>query len=400
MHPPPVGLTELESISGGLVRWDQRVTARLVKAAESLGDLQKARFAAALPQGPGPVLEVPVLWNAFPRSLLMRFGRERALALADMPWPYRLVEGQRLPSEPLQWTEAQDAGPWARPQDEYCEWRVVRDPWTGRIRQIVFTCETAEYWHVLFHAAPDLAARMYAGLVSATVEPADLTVAGGAGYAPLNRWNTTHGIVHMVHPSNELGIAMVLCADSTRLFRHADGTPLTVAEGVACAAKADANRASDLSVTGTLNALARQGASLTLADPVGICIHEIDTAGWHLAGVDDAASCCRIDRGVRGAAMRVVVEAPPGSGRQLDQLRIGDEPLVHGGQIAECITMRMSAKVRLGGSPPAGEEYRPAPFQAFVPSANRRLLLAQAAGDAARRGALPALGLAPAAPAA
>src|SRR5262245_48444333 len=79
---------------------------------------------------PGGVLvEQAVTWNAFPKELLRRYGRDRALQLADLAWP---IERYRAPS-PDPTNLAQTSGVMYRPQEEYCEWHVTRDPDTGQI---------------------------------------------------------------------------------------------------------------------------------------------------------------------------------------------------------------------------------------------------------------------------
>lgn len=68
-----------------------------------------------------------ITWNAFPKTLLRRYGRERALYLADRLWPR---EGCRL--MPLAPEDARETkGILHRPHDEYCEWRITRDPKAG-----------------------------------------------------------------------------------------------------------------------------------------------------------------------------------------------------------------------------------------------------------------------------
>jgi len=46
------------------------------------------QFFNAAAWDPGaPVIEQAVTWNAFPKELLLRFGRTRALVKADRLWP-------------------------------------------------------------------------------------------------------------------------------------------------------------------------------------------------------------------------------------------------------------------------------------------------------------------------
>ncbi len=345
------------------------------------------------------MLELPIFWNAFPKSLLARFGRERAMVLADMLWPYSSLERSDPDFDPLSAQFAHDGSaatqPLARPQNEYCEWRVERHPRSNQIQRVIFTAETSEYWEALFggnvmgvsktgvefSGNRDWVARQYEHLVRAPVLPIDLCAPGSSNYDPLNRWNATHGLVHMSHPDNKLPAAIRLCADSTLLFAHADGTPLTSPEAVCCAGGgANPSRASDLTVVGTGNALARQGVRLALAEPFGIYIHHVDTSGWRLPGLKEPAQCCCVARGLPGKALRVVVEAPASAGCLLHELTIGGEPLTHGGQIAECITMRASVlATRARGAANAARE----PLATgFLRESNRSLLGSMSVGSA------------------
>ncbi|GIM89648.1 hypothetical protein [Paractinoplanes toevensis] len=55
--------------------------------------------------------------------------------------------------------EAQEIVLRYRPQDEYCEWFVDRDPDTGDMRRIEFTAEGHEYWRFLADGTAAFASR-------------------------------------------------------------------------------------------------------------------------------------------------------------------------------------------------------------------------------------------------
>lgn len=359
LHAPPAYLTELQQTPDGLQQWDAHLAACLYGAIKrpTVPPNHVPQFLPRPPAAEGAARALPIYWNAFPKNLLSLYGRERALAMADRLWRYRKDSGGKvLIEDPCKRhsNPRPDMG-WGRPHDEYCEWRVERHPASNRIERIVFTAETPDYWTAMFGGFVDgvvipstwfagdavRVAQQYFQYTGARVQPADLTDSDG-NYDPVNRWNTSDGIVHMCHPSNALSAAIRLCVDGTLLFSRSDGTLETYPEALCCAAGADPNRNSDLTIVGTANALARQGAQLALAEPTGIYIHDVDTSSWRMPGVDNAAACWRVVRGSSKYVLRIVVEPPPQNAHMLDEMTIDGEPLMYGGQIAECITMRMS----------------------------------------------------------
>ena len=326
----------------------------------------------------GPdLIEQPVYWNAFPKRLLSRFGRRRALEAADMLWPRSEFKSNTFdPFEHVNLQNLEKArnasaldlkGEWIRPQDEYCEWRVERDE-AGDICRVTFTSEPPEYWTALyggdvtvgdtdliyrFDGNPAFCAKLYSDFLSRTINPADLQLPGG-GYNPTNCWNTTRGIVHLSNVDvNSIAAEIKLAADSTVLRAGYQGPAthwsstrgLTVyPEQLCCVSRyGDPMRNSDPTIGACGNALARTGALFTLKNPVGIYMDHIDTSGWELkdGSLEDWATWCRIVRGDRGAIERLVVEAPAGSVRKLEELMIGGEALEFGGQLAECITVKL-----------------------------------------------------------
>src|SRR5262245_14933343 len=192
----------------------------------------------------------PISWNGFPLSIWSWFnanasatGKRRALASAETLRPFaiqirdggasfvtvtnpatrmRKVVGGAL-GDPLDLFHRQ--------QDEYCEWFVDRDA-AGRVTRISFTAEGPEYWEEMAKVDPDLVVRLYQELVNPAVQRTDLfwqfDVAGRnldtgqfniifqrGEYNPYNKWNTTHGALHLTHPANTLGAEINLAADAT-----------------------------------------------------------------------------------------------------------------------------------------------------------------------------------------
>lgn len=415
-HTLPTGQTELADAAGAEARWDAYIRHLLAGASANLADLglqhrdggaAPPRFFDACVQAPaGTQLTLPILWNAFPKCLLSRFGRDKALQVADLLWPLSAAEDFD-PLSPRSRSSIAKGTSWARPQDEYCEWRVERDPQTQRIRRIVFTTESPEYWWALhgarvmdrvrsadtdfeFVGSPEHAAAAYGRRLGHPIDMSALQLEPGK-YSGTNRWNTSHGIVHLTHRFNNLCSLVNLFADCTVPRCHADGGGLlTHPEAVCCAlSNGNPNNHSDSTIVGTVNALARQGAWLTLAEPLGVSIDHIDTNGWAWPDGSPAADCWHAVPDAPDFIQRLVIEPPAGCRYTLDQLSIGGEPLHFGGQVAECITVKAVATCVL---PLDTQPLRPLPAvrRALLSDANRRLLHVSELDKRPRSGHRPA----------
>ena len=101
------------------------------------------------------------------------------------------------------------------------------------------------------------------------------------------------------------------------------------------------NRNSDPTIGASVNALARLGAMITLVNPVGLYMDDVDTSGWSLPDGIAPADCLRIVRGEPGRIERLVLEVPAETGRTVSDLQIGGVPVRYGGQVAECITVKL-----------------------------------------------------------
>ena len=332
-----------------------------VKRADNTPGVVQFYSSAAYDPG-GPVIEQAIVWNAFPKELLRRYGRERALVEADKLWPLRRYSDNPRPGSP-----AFEAAVY-RPLDEYCEWHVVRDPDTNKIVRVTFTSEPPEYWAGMFGTLGDpadgtpfpipgdrdLVLALYRELVSPSVQIDDLicqeTIQAPNGsiyaqkgqYNPYNKWNTTHGIVHLCAPPNSISAEVQLGADATVLYRNGRGEPVVEPSAlVCCAGYGGPDRNSDPTIGATVNALARLGAMITLPNPVGLYMDHIDLSGWQAPNGVRIEECVRVVRGAPGMIERMVVEVPVQSGGVIGDVTIGGVPIEYGGQIAECITVKL-----------------------------------------------------------
>jgi hypothetical protein len=70
-----------------------------VKRADNTPGTVRFYSSAAYDPG-GPVIEQAIVWNAFPKELLRRYGRERALVEANKLWPLRRYSEDLRPGSP------------------------------------------------------------------------------------------------------------------------------------------------------------------------------------------------------------------------------------------------------------------------------------------------------------
>jgi hypothetical protein len=367
-YDTPAFLPDFNRIPGQLEAWHRAVSgwfdAIIADDQGSAGSTPMLYYNAARFDPGGSVVEQAITWNAFPKELIRRYGRDRALILADRLWP---IESYRShPPNPDDPTGK--LGVLYRPQEEYCEWHVVRQAHSGKILRVTFTSEPPEYWQALFGLVPgsdpvpdmpfpgdqDDLVQLYRELVSPQVQLVDLIAAKNivdqdgnvlarkGQYNIYNRWNTTDGIAHLNSPPNSLVAEIKLGADATILYTDAQGRLLVEPDAlIACAGYGGANRNSDPTIGASVNALSRFGANVTLRNPVGLFMDHIDLSGWDAPDGKGVEDCLQIVRGLPGMIERLQVEVPAHRGFDVGDITIAGVPISYGGQIAECITVKL-----------------------------------------------------------
>jgi hypothetical protein len=286
---------------------------------------------------PGPDLAIlPILWQGFPKSTERKFGANttKAWQAAEQ------IVGTSVARQQF--------------QDEYLEWFVHRDPATSKIIKVEFTCEGPEYWRFLGENDPAKVLDLYRTHISPKVQQGDLF--HNNRYDPLNPWNLTRGAMHLIQPNNTLSAEIFIGADATILRRNSMGHIITDAnELITCAGFGEAARASDPHIGDEVNGLARQGYAVTLTDPVGLYIDNLNTTGWTKPDGSPVGDYFKITRGDRQHAVRAIYEVPAGEtggGKSfvVGDIRIGGVPVQFGGQIAKNITMRLTGSASGKGS--------------------------------------------------
>lgn len=346
----PANVNDFDSIPNQRQAWSDVLSFWFTRETGGVEDLVGAGnsqfYNPHLTDTPDPSSTAVISWIGFPQIIAKRHPGNHKAALQ---------EAEKLLSD--------SSGPF-RPQDEYCEWFATHGA-GNVITRVDFTCEGPEYWFAMAHGYPDgtpdevktagaqgdpnQVLALYRQLVSPNVQMADLFQNGV--YNPRNKFNTTMGAVHLTHPANTLEAEINIAAQAT-VLRARQGQLLTDQDAlICCAGYGVPNRASDPTIGGTVNALARQGASITLANPVGLYIDSLNTTGWTTPDGTPASSFWSIVRGSAGSGLRAKFEVPASKNYTVSDIKIAGVPIQFGGQIAEHIQMKLTGVAcRVGAS--------------------------------------------------
>lgn len=366
---PPGRLDELDP--AGLAAWDRAVADAL---SEALAELGEDRQPVGLTTDLTGLSELRAPdWPAFPARIADCLSDERALLLLD--WR---SEGEG------------DLGR-LRHQEEYTEWRMVRED--GVLRRIELTSELSAYWEVLAGYAPE---RLRALVAEFAGEPEDEVEIGeiyrlsrampdpfAPGVTPeqriaafqarmvspdvLSPYNDgQRALCCMLQGSNNLFALLALVASAarpllvrdpvTRRPRFASGSEAIELLG----ASAQDGRNSDPLIVERIARLATEGRPIAFDDPVGIYMRGVQhEALAQPDGSDVPEAWFHFSRGARAAetadrrqrCQRLTLELPDDVDFTLEDLvvRRTGEPLLFGGQLAALV--QLTAYVRTGPPP-------------------------------------------------
>jgi hypothetical protein len=273
-----------------------------------------------------PSAKLTITWKGFPMSLLRehRDNRQRAWEAAE----------QFLPDG-------------SRNQDEYLEWFAHKR--AGKIVRVDFTAEAWDYWAFLGAQALALPAldrnnsklvQLYRRYVDPSIRIEDL-VDGFGTYDRFNAWNTTNGAMHLTNRPNSLGAEINLVALATRLFQK-DGQAVTdPLQLIRVGGFGAETRSSDPRIGWDVNNLARLGFAITLDNPVGLLIDDLDDSGFQKPDGTPAGNYWKVQRGFSGGTLRATYEVPAAEGFVVGDLLVGGRRVEFGGQIAEHVTMKV-----------------------------------------------------------
>ena len=293
-------------------------------------------------------------WDGFPRILQNCLGDERSSEFCD--W--------QLPTGDL----GRVLG-----QDEYCEWRTVRNP-NGKLVRVEVTTELAKYWEILAAFHPMKTLRVlgrFAGEQMANWwevygpnDPFAATATPDSRAAAFNRmmvWNQRKApvrspynngqkaIAFLSKPISSLNAAVALFVTAAIPYGKRVGgndVALDGAEMIASTNQAAVDcRNSDPNMVGRMNEIVWDGRAVAFDDPVGVYIRSF--AHTDLLDPDGnriPEEWVEFQRGSRPRggvgqerSQRLVIEVPPSAGFVLEDLVNADtnENIRFGYQIAE-----------------------------------------------------------------
>jgi hypothetical protein len=338
-----------------------------------VADVQKQAISAF---GPRPWAAEPddatlselatVDWLGFPARVATCVGRRNALALLDWRGD-RGNEGRR------------------RLQEEYIEWRVVRDS-ASAIQRLEFTTELAAYWRVLAGYCPAEALRVLGEFsgenvpaheiygrcdpFAAGTTPEDRAAAFGEtmltpGLSPYN--NGDKAICCMVQPTNTLAAMFrlavgALCSQVTQDPSDGAHRCLTIDEAAPLLRNAAApGRTSDPVLVERLGRIACEGRRAAVDDPVGVYIQSVEHGRLRAPnGSEIPSDWFTFGRGLGPADtedglpryQRLTFEVPEPAGfRVSDVVDVATEqPIRFGGQIAELVRLAVFLRASAPGA--------------------------------------------------
>jgi len=354
---PPARLTDFDTITDQRAAWDEFIGLsfqRNIEDVEAEIGAGKSQFYNPKVTSTDPPVATDVIrWKGFPLVIAAKHpGNEKAAWVEADQLTNKLPNGNTFPFL-------------FRPQDEYLEWFVTRNP-QGKITRVVFTCEGPEYWEALAHGYPPVYTRprsqgglggtkhtnaqgdkqklqdLYQQFVGQTVPLTDLFDANGR-YNRWNKWNTTEGAVHLNNPFNTLGAEINIAAQATILRKNDNGQIITDPDAlIRCSGFGERLRASDPHIGDEVNTLARAGSAITLLNPVGLYMDSLEATGWATPDGTPAIQFWTPVRGAAGTTVRAVFEVPPAAGYTVGDIEIGGQRIEFGGQIAKRINVKLT----------------------------------------------------------
>jgi len=216
-----------------------------------------------------------ISWQGFPKRILDLFSNSNKN-------PYEYVEQLGWPSTDVTYRNYSSV-PNARQMDEYCEWFPHRDPETNVISRIDITAESPEYFTFLFTNEPEVCLQLYQKYVSPLVKMDDLENVDGS-YNVYNKWNTTHGAMHLNCPPNSLFAEVYIAAEASTYWQKVGSDPKQIAVNgkdlIESSSYGLPTRASDPTIGYVINSLIQQDKIISISDPVGLYLEDLDTTGW------------------------------------------------------------------------------------------------------------------------
>jgi len=293
-------------------------------------------------------------WTAFPTRVAGCLTRSRALTMLDRLPTANSIGGRAL-------------------QEEYAEWRVVRDG--EDIVRVELTTELPDYWRTLARHQPQRLLELVTELSRAdAIDPAAVfgeldfertdpdgrEAAFAAAMLDPERASAYNdgrlGICCMVHPSNGAAALASLIA-AAAVPREVGAAAGPRAPSIAELARdlgsaVQAGRASDPVIAERVAQLAHDGATLSLSRPLGVHIASVQHTRLRTpAGESVPQNWFHLSRFAGGGGparpQRLTLEVPPEAGFAVSDLVdvATEQPLRRGGEVARLVQLATSLDV-------------------------------------------------------
>lgn len=330
MLSPPGGVTDLTRAED-LRAWSDFLSAQLTAHLPPGGQMFNP---LTHPRADLEPRRIP--WLAVPQTVWDHRPRQAARALADEP--------DNRPDI-------------STGQNEYAEWFTGRDPDDNEVVSVDLVTEFGEYWSFLDgRLSRAELGNVYRQLYPAAAD-AELHRGPDGPYDPANPWNRTRGAMHLVGGINTLPAALGVIRDAVPWRFNSAGEMVDAQD---CGPN---RHHADPSLIANVNRIAREGRAITLADPAGIYILDVDTSGWRTPDGSDPRALIRFSRGTPPMHARVAV--PPGRRFRLCDVTIAGERIRWGSQVAERVVVGTVLAVGPPGEfvPPTAGTFRVPPEQ-------------------------------------
>ena len=367
----PANIKDFDVDSELAIEWDKFLSERFQEEISSLQDIfedsRPEKISFYDPRDPPGDIQLyqQVTWLGFPNTMIIAMGLEEALKKSENPEEIKVYVKKGESFEEISFLIRSN-------QDEYLEWSVQRDEETGKIKEIIFTCEGPEYWETISRDK-ELLLKLYQKLCGAEVKESDLFhtddvferikiegedhyihIAKKGEYNIWNRWNVSHAI-HLHQRNNSLSAEINIAARAT-ILRKKDDPVIDAHSLICCSGFGGPNRNSDPTIGDAVNAQVRSNRWISLRQPIGVYISDIDSSGFEMPDgspiLDFKERYWNVIRGDKEGNMilRVVLRVPEGElfqDRQfvLEDLLLNGVPLRCAGQVANNITIGLFATV-------------------------------------------------------
>ena len=296
-------------------------------------------------------IQAEIFWTAFPKRIEDKYPDKKHEYADYLPV---FLQVNYHPKGPRGW------------QDEYCEWSVTRNQ-DGKIIKVMFTCENREYWYTLWDVDPNAVLEIYKELVGGQVQLEDLYLKDSQGrpiidpatgrpaYNDRNQWNstTTNGAVHLISNPNSLSAEIFLAGQATVLREEGNGDAITDQNQlIHCSKYGNPGRNSDPHIGSEVNKLVRQRHPISLGNPVGLYIQDIEDSDWDRfdTNIDvDPKTLWTVKRGRKRQGnenmdyiLHAVFEVPKDASYTLEDFTIDEDPIKYGSQIAEILKIGLA----------------------------------------------------------